>query len=149
MGIDDKDQQVLERILYAKNNLNISDAEICEELNIQRNSVSEWKSGKSKTFLKHIPNLANMFDLPIEYFFGQVEVVFSVNGVKRVIKNELPQSGQPVFYDALGNQVHFTDAEIELEKLRVNQALTQRIEEISRKVSREVFLEEAKKLRQD
>ena len=133
----DMERKILDRILFAKTNMGISDAYICETLHIQRNSLTEWKSDKSKTYMKFLSGLAELFQLPIEYFYGEIDVLFSAEGRKLIIKNPQVAVGNPTFYDANLNTIMLSDEEIELERLRVNQALTKRIEEITRKIVKE------------
>ena len=38
----------------------ISDAELCARANINKSAVTDWKKGKTKSYLRHLPEIAEV-----------------------------------------------------------------------------------------
>lgn len=51
----------------------IHEATFCKDIGIGKSSVSEWKSGKTKSYTKYIDRIAKYFELPVSYFSDYLE----------------------------------------------------------------------------
>lgn len=47
--------------------------ELSTFLGISKGTISEWKNGKSKSYAKYLPQIAEFFDVSIEYLTGKSE----------------------------------------------------------------------------
>ncbi len=45
----------------------ISDAELCNAIKINKSAVTDWKKGKTKSYLKHIDKIAQFLNVPTDY----------------------------------------------------------------------------------
>ena len=96
---------------------NTTPTAVLKELGISTSKITAWKNG-SVPNLEFAARIANRFNVPLDYFVKENDDGLSIQD-------------KPVAYDVDGNVVNITDEALELARLRANQALTKRIEEIS------------------
>jgi phage repressor protein C with HTH and peptisase S24 domain len=61
---------ILNRIIQLLKEHNYSQKDLTDYLNIEKSAFSAWKSGKSKSYLKHITDIAEYLDTTVAYLFG-------------------------------------------------------------------------------
>lgn len=61
---------VLEKILMLLRKSGKSEAEFTKGVGIYSSALSEWKKGKTKSYLKHIPKIAEFFGVSVDYLLG-------------------------------------------------------------------------------
>ena len=49
----------------------VSQQEICQYLNLTKQTFSDWKSGKSESYLKYLPQIAEYLDVSVDYLLGK------------------------------------------------------------------------------
>lgn len=49
----------------------VSQQEICRYLNLTKHAFSDWKSGKSESYLKYLPQIAEYLDVSVDYLLGK------------------------------------------------------------------------------
>ena len=69
--MDDNKKIVAENITKLRTSLNMTQAQLGEELNYSDKSVSKWERGESLPDLIVLKTMADTFGVPIEYFFEQ------------------------------------------------------------------------------
>ena len=99
---------MIERILDLLKLNNMTAKDLTLLLGVNRSTVSEWKKGKIKPSIEHIIKMSQIFSVSTDYLLVGVE------------------SDKQAVVDLSNNG--------ELEKLRANDALTRRIEEVARQV---------------
>lgn len=62
---------VLEKILDLITKNYASDAAFEVAANLPPKTVYDWKRGKSKGYLKILPKLSELFDVPVAHFYGE------------------------------------------------------------------------------
>lgn len=60
----------LEKIIDLVNSRCTNDQQFLSDLNFNRTLLSDWKSGKSKSYLKHINKIAEYFNVSTDYLLG-------------------------------------------------------------------------------
>ncbi len=51
----------------------ISDAELCSKAHINKSAVTDWKKGKTKSYMRHLPDIANALDTTVDYLLGKTD----------------------------------------------------------------------------
>ena len=64
----------VERIVSVMKSKKITALQFAADLKLNRVVVSDWKSGKSKSYLKHINAIADYLDTPVEYLLGREDL---------------------------------------------------------------------------
>ena len=49
----------------------VSQQEICQYLNLTKQTFSEWKAGRSESYLKYLPQIAEYLDVSVDYLLGK------------------------------------------------------------------------------
>lgn len=49
----------------------LSEAEFCQKAEINRSAVTDWKKGKTKSYMKHIPQIAKVLGVTEEYLLNE------------------------------------------------------------------------------
>ena len=65
--IGDESMLVVNKIMYLFKCKECSQKELAEHLNISENKISEWKSGKTKSYKKYLPQIASFFNVSVDY----------------------------------------------------------------------------------
>lgn len=45
----------------------LSEIEFCQKAGINRSAVTDWKKGKTKSYMKHIPKIAEVLGVSVDY----------------------------------------------------------------------------------
>ena len=64
---------VLKKILELKAEKNISDSQFVKDLHFYNSIVSEWKNGVQNLIRKHLPKIADYFDVTVDHLLGHSE----------------------------------------------------------------------------
>lgn len=64
---------ILDIIILTMQEKGIQQKDISDFLGLSRNTVSEWKRGKSESYLKHLPKIADYLDVSVDYLLGKTE----------------------------------------------------------------------------
>lgn len=51
----------------------LSELEFCQKAGINKSAVTEWKKGKTKSYLKHIPKIAKVLGTTEDYLLKEEE----------------------------------------------------------------------------
>ncbi len=76
-----------EKILQLIKDKNIEQQALAEYLGIKKQAISDWKSGKTKSYMKYIDKIAKYFEVTVDYLLGSDQPSV-VEDVKNSIKNE-------------------------------------------------------------
>ena len=63
---------ILCRIINICEAKGISQTELADAIGISRNNISEWKGGRTKSYLKHLAQIANKLEVSVGYLMGEV-----------------------------------------------------------------------------
>lgn len=61
---------VLNNILRLLKERNIRQKELTEFLSLSHNVFTEWKAGRNTSYMKHLPEIAEFFEVSIDYLVG-------------------------------------------------------------------------------
>ena len=51
----------------------ISQKELCEHLSIGKQAFTDWKSGKSESYKKYLPQIADFLGVSVDYLLGKTD----------------------------------------------------------------------------
>ena len=93
----------LEKIIDLVNSRCTNDQQFLSDLNFNRTLLSDWKSGKSKSYLKHINKIAEYFNVSTDYLLGNEQKEKAPSQLseraKRILEavNQLSEEEQEAF----------------------------------------------------
>ncbi len=64
---------IIEKILDLLRIQGKSQKELTDFLGITQNAFTDWKSGRLKSYTKHIPSIAKFFNVSVEYLMGETD----------------------------------------------------------------------------
>lgn len=64
---------MLERVLQLANERHGSAIELCKALGVARNTVTEWKAGRSKSYTKYAPQIAAYYGVSLDWLSGATD----------------------------------------------------------------------------
>lgn len=64
----------LHKILDAMWKQGLSDIDFCKAVGINKSSVTDWKKGKTKSYMRHIPKIAEVLGVSEEYLLVGVKM---------------------------------------------------------------------------
>lgn len=64
---------MLERIISLIGNKHGSAIELCHALGVARNTVTEWKSGRVKSYTKYAPQIAAYYGVSLDWLSGATD----------------------------------------------------------------------------
>lgn len=85
------------RIVQLIKKANLPEAAFGEALGMGKNTVNNWKAGRSKTYLKKIDSIADYFGVSVEYLLGRTDdphPVLSNDDVKNAIDEYVKSKGK-------------------------------------------------------
>lgn len=82
--------------LMWKNNL--SDADFCMSIGINKSAVTDWKKGKTKSYMKHIDKIAEFFNVTVDYLLSDEKKEPTQNGQASEYKDFI------ILYDSLTDE---------------------------------------------
>lgn len=83
----------LERILKLKKDKGITDAQFQKDIGVYATALSEWKNGKTTSYLKKLPKIAAYFDVSVDYLLGNTDtpkkpIGAQADELNKLLKNE-------------------------------------------------------------
>lgn len=63
-------EQVLQTICNLLKDKNLQQKDLCEALNLKNKSFTEWKAGRSTSYMKKLPEIATYFGVSVDYLLG-------------------------------------------------------------------------------
>lgn len=63
----------LDKILRLLKSRNIEQQEFAKAIGVGKYAISEWKNGKTKSYLKHIDKIADFFNVSVDYLLGKTD----------------------------------------------------------------------------
>lgn len=85
------------RIVQLIKKANLPEAAFGEALGMGKNTVNNWKAGRSKTYLKKIDSIADYFGVSVDYLLGRTDdphPVLSNDDVKNAIDEYVKSKGK-------------------------------------------------------
>ena len=64
----------LHKIICLMEEKNISQAVLCAKLGVNKSAFSDWKNGKSKSYIKHLALIATILDVSVDYLLGKTDI---------------------------------------------------------------------------
>lgn len=64
---------VIDNIILLLKEQKKSQKELCDYLGITKNAFTDWKSGRIKSYTKHLPQIAEFFGVSVDYLLGKQE----------------------------------------------------------------------------
>lgn len=61
----------LNKILKELSTTQKTQKELCDFLGIGKQAFSDWKSGKSSSYMKYLPQIADFFGVSVDYLLGK------------------------------------------------------------------------------
>ena len=65
--------KVLKNILAFLESEGIPVVRFQKDIGLYHTAVSEWKSGKTKSYIKHLPKIAEYFGVSVDYLLGNID----------------------------------------------------------------------------
>ena len=66
--------KTLDRIVILLEQEGKTQKELCDFIGINGNVFTAWKSGKNKSYERHLPAIADFFNVSIDYLLGKTEI---------------------------------------------------------------------------
>lgn len=63
--------KILEKIITLINSKGISEKQFLQDIGLNRSALSDWKSGKNKSYTKHLSKIADYFNVSVDYLLGK------------------------------------------------------------------------------
>lgn len=60
----------------------ISQKDLADYLGMNKNLISEWNSGKSKSFMQKLPQIAEYFNVSVDYLLGNEQRALTKDEIK-------------------------------------------------------------------
>ena len=60
-------------ILATMKSKHISQQDICINLNLRKQAFTDWKAGKSESYLKYLPQIAEILNVSVDYLLGKTD----------------------------------------------------------------------------
>lgn len=79
---------ILTNILTLLKKQNKKQIELSNYLNLSKNVFTEWKSGRNTSYMKHLPKIAEFFDVSVDFLLGK-ETTVNENDFTYALYNEL------------------------------------------------------------
>lgn len=67
--------QTLEMISLLLSQQNKKQKDLCAYLGISKNVFTDWKSGRNKSYMRHLPKIADFFGVSVDYLLGKTDVI--------------------------------------------------------------------------
>ena len=101
---------VLQTICNLLKERNLQQKDLCDALHLKNKSFTEWKAGRSTSYMKKLPEIADYFGVSVSYLLGNEEKEKALN------ENNLTES-QKVLLE-LFNQVPEKQQELVLQMIK-------------------------------
>lgn len=110
---------------YVLNLYKMQHQELAEKLGIRKQNINLWIKGKQDVSKKHLPKLAEIFNIPEEYFQKELDDIEQIEVRQRKIRNELIEYEYeyPGTDSQTGEKVTVIGAQIDQEQIYENNFL--------------------------
>ena len=78
----------LNKIIQILKERKIKQIELTNYIGVSKNIFTDWKSGRNTSYKKHLPKIAEFFDVSVDYLLGK-ETPVSDNSFTYALYNEL------------------------------------------------------------
>lgn len=72
---------ITERIFSELEKQHISQTELGEYLQLNRNAISDWKFGRNESYYKYISQIADYLNVSTDYLLGKTDISQSINAI--------------------------------------------------------------------
>lgn len=72
---------VLDNILDTMKENGVQQQSLAANLGIHKNNITEWKQGRTKSYMKYLPQIADFLGVSVDYLLGKTDLP----------KNEVPE----------------------------------------------------------
>ena len=79
---------VLNKILLLLEEKRLDQRDLSDYLGLSKNTMTGWKNGNNKSYMKHLPKIAEFFDVSVDYLLGK-ETHSVANNFTYALYNEL------------------------------------------------------------
>lgn len=63
--------EVLNKILLLLKEKKVDQRDLSDYLGLSKNTMTGWKNGNNKSYMKHLPKIAEFFDVSVDYLLGK------------------------------------------------------------------------------
>lgn len=103
---------------YVLNLYKMQHQELAERLGIRKQNINLWIKGKQDVSKKHLPKLAEIFNIPEEYFQKELDDIEQIEVRQRKIRNELVEyEYEHTFIDEDGEKITITETQPDQEQV--------------------------------
>lgn len=78
----------LNKIIQILKERKIKQIELTNYLGVSKNIFTDWKAGRNISYMKHLPKIAEFFDVSVDYLIGK-ETPTTANNFTYALYNEL------------------------------------------------------------
>ena len=64
---------VLNNILSQMKVIGMSQRDLCDRLGLKQQAFTDWKSGKSESYMKYLPQIAQILGVSVDYLLGSTD----------------------------------------------------------------------------
>lgn len=79
---------VLTKILMLLDKNHMQQKELSNYLGLSKNTMTGWKNGNNNSYMKHLPRIAEFFNVSVDYLLGK-EAHYEENNLTYALYNEL------------------------------------------------------------
>lgn len=121
----------VERIVFLLKENNVEQKDLAQHLGINRQTITDWKNGKTKSYQKCIEKIAEFFNVSVDYLLGRTDSpngTYSINGNNNVQVNGNNGDNSPL---SVNNSLQLDEMERNLIKTFRTLDFPQKIEIVS------------------
>ncbi len=74
--------QILGKILYNLREKGLSESDFAKKLGLSRSTITDWKTGKTKSYMRYIPQIADILDVSTSYLLEDVFIAPSDSALR-------------------------------------------------------------------
>ena len=63
--------EVLNKILLLLEAKKLDQRDLSDHLGLSKNTMTGWKNGNNKSYMKHLPKIAEFFNVSVDYLLGK------------------------------------------------------------------------------
>ena len=63
----------IDNIVLLLKEQNKTQKDLCDFLGVTKNAFTDWKSGRIKSYTKYLPQIAEYFDVSVDYLLGKTD----------------------------------------------------------------------------
>ncbi|MDO4564205.1 MAG: helix-turn-helix transcriptional regulator [Clostridia bacterium] len=112
-----EEMTIIERISFELDKRRLAGSKLSEYLGTSNAQFAAWKRRSTDPPAKYMPKIAHFLGVSLEYLLTGID-------------SELSGESKGVAYSSSGDEIELSPEEMELARLRANDALTQRIKEV-------------------